>query len=171
MVLREERKGIDKKFYELCEKVVKEEGLDLYDMDYISGSHCLRLFIKAHKTETAQIEECIKVDRALTEHIDESDWMPEVLNLEVSSPGLFRQITSIEHFKLTCGKDILLVLKSGLSHYSDESSSLQKKHEKAKKVIGRLHGADEDGIDIEIFNKRFSLPYSEIKKANLETKL
>jgi ribosome maturation factor RimP len=171
MILRQERTGIDKKFFELCTKVVADEGLTVYDMDYLPGSQCLRLFIVQGETDTALIEDCIKIDRALSPYIDESDWMPEVLNLEVSSPGLFRQLTSIEHFKSVCGKEISLNLKSNIAEYTEDKEKIQKKQNKAKNVVCLLSDVKEDSLEIEIFGIKISLPFTEIKKANLETKI
>lgn len=170
MVLREERTGIEKKFFELCTKVVTDEGFDLYDMDYLPGSHCLRLYINQKGTDTALIEDCAKVDRALTPYIDESDWMPEILNLEVSSPGLFRQLTSVLHFQMVEGKDVNLHLKKGFGDYAPENIELAKKVKTSKKIIVALKKATEDKIEIEYEGTVLDIPFTEIKKANLETK-
>ena len=170
MVLREERKGIDKKFHELCTKVVEDEGLSLYDMDYLPGSNCLRIYINTKDTDTALIEDCARVDKALNPYIEESDWMPEILNLEVSSPGLFRQLTCVEHFKASCEKDINIQLKSALLEYTEEAEKLHKKQKSAKKVIGNLKEVNDEGIVLDIDGITIAFPFTEIKKANLETK-
>jgi ribosome maturation factor RimP len=169
MVLRQDRTGIDKKFFELCTKVVTDEGLYLYDMDYLPGSFCLRLFILQDGTDTALIEDCAKVDKALSPYIEESDWMPEILNLEVSSPGLFRQLTCVEHFKSVCGKHVNLNLKSNLSEYVAPGVEIQKKQNKAKNLIFELTEVKDKGLEVEIYNNKLFLAYEEIKKANLET--
>ncbi|MBT7608163.1 MAG: hypothetical protein HN576_00300 [Bacteriovoracaceae bacterium] len=171
MVLRQERTGIDKKFYELCSKVVSDEGLTIYDMDYLPGSHCLRLYITQGETDTAVIEDCAKIDKALSPFIDESEWMPEILNLEVSSPGLFRQLTTVEHFELVCGKDISLNLKQNIAEYIKGREKVNKKQNKAKNVICKLLAVKEESLEVVAFGLKISLLFTEIKKANLETKL
>ena len=62
MVLKEERQGLEKKFFELSVKVVAEQGLQIYDMDYFPGSGEWRIFIFNEGTDTAVIEDCVRVD-------------------------------------------------------------------------------------------------------------
>lgn len=167
MVLRSKRTGMEKKFYDLCHDVVTQAGFELYDMDYIQGSSTLRLFIQNPETGTADIEECAVVDRALGPYIDEADWMPETLTLEVSSPGLFRSLTDLNHFKSAAGEFVQLTLKKKLN--SDE---LPKKMKGSKKFIGVLKQVHDDGVDLEL-DKELTLTFmfEDIAKANLETQI
>lgn len=167
MVLRSKRTGIEKKFYDLCLDVVTKAGLELYDMDYIAGSSTLRLFIQNPETGTAVIEECALVDRSLSPYIDEAEWMPETLTLEVSSPGLFRPLTDLEHFKSATGESIQLTLKKKLN-----SEELPKKMNNSKKFLGVLKQVHDDGVDLEL-DKELTLTFmfEDIAKANLETQI
>ena len=92
------RTGLEAKFLDVCLPVVLAEELGLYDLEYIAGSKTLKLFVIDEKTKSAVLQDCIKVDRALSE-IMESDWVPDDIVLEVSSPGLFRKLRSIDHFE------------------------------------------------------------------------
>jgi ribosome maturation factor RimP len=167
MVLRSERTGIEKNFYDLCVEVVTEAGLELYDMDYIPGSSTLRLFIQNSTTGTAVIEECARVDRALSPYIDEADWMPETLTLEVSSPGLFRPLVDLEHFKSANGESIQLTLKKKLS-----SNELPKKIRGSKKLLGVLKEVHEDRVDLKLSDElTLTFMFEDIAKANLETQI
>lgn len=166
MVLREERSGMDKKFFELCSKIVTAEGLEIYDMDYLPGSHELRLYIVDPKTGTAVIEDCIKVDKAMTPFIEEEEWMPSELTLEVSSPGVYRSLTTLEHFKSVEGENVQLTLKKKLNE--KELEGLPKKLKGQKVFVGHLAASTAEGLEIEIEDCKLSFKYDEIKKANLE---
>lgn len=167
MVLRSKRTGIEKKFHDLCQNVVTEAGLELYDMDYIQGSSTLRLFIQNPDSGTADIEECAQIDRALGPFIDQADWMPETLTLEVSSPGLFRSLTDLKHFKSVVGESIQLTLKRKL--HSDE---LPKKINGSKKIYGVLKQVHDDGVDLELDEQiTLTFMFEDIAKANLETQI
>ena len=167
MVLRAKRSGIEKKFYDLCVDVVVGVGLELYDLDYIPGSSTLRVFIQNPQTGTADIEECAQVDRALGPFIEEAEWMPETLTLEVSSPGLFRTLTNEEHFRLVTGETVQLTLKKKLN--ADE---LPKKIQGTKKIVGVLKEVHEDRIDLELKNNiSLTFMFEDIAKANLETQI
>jgi ribosome maturation factor RimP len=157
---------MDKKFFELCSKVVTTEGLQIYDMDYLYGSHELRLYIVDPETGSAVIEDCIKVDKALTPFIDEEEWMPKELTLEVSSPGVYRNMTSVEHFEAVRGELVQLVLKQKLEEKVSEG--LSKKLKGQKKVIAQLVDVTDEGVEIELEDIKINFKYDEIKKANLE---
>lgn len=160
---------MDKKFFELCTQVVKASDLEIYDMDYLPGSHELRLFIMNPATKTAVIEDCIKIDRALTPFIDEEAWMPSELNLEVSSPGVYRNLTSLDHFKSAEGKIVQMTLVKRLE--GDQFSDLPKKLKNQKKLTVNLLLADDTGVEVSLVDKKYNFKYNEIKKANLEIEL
>lgn len=166
MVLREERKGIDKKFFDLCTQVVEEAGLKLYDLEYIYGSYTLRVYIMNPQTKTAVLDDCATVDRALSPHIDTLEWMPAELTLEVSSPGIFRSLTSVEHFTSSLNERVQLTVFGKLSEYAQ--GELPKALKNSKKFIANLIDANDEGITIEVEDNKVNLKYSDIKKANLE---
>ncbi len=169
MVIREERKGIELKFSELCSKIAEQEGLRLYDLDYINGSQTLRIFIIDPSTKTAVLDDCVKMDRAMTTSIEELEWMPSELILEVSSPGLFRNFTSVEHFSDAHGETISLTIKSKLDELT--FPGLPKKLKGQKKFMAQLVSSDEAGIEVKVEDYNLNLKYIDIKKANLETVL
>lgn len=163
MDIIKERTGIEKNFFELCYSVVSKLSLEIYEMNYLPGSFCLRLFIRDPETDTAVLEDCIRVDRALTEYIDSEDWMPESLTLEVSSPGVFRELTQLSHFKSIEGQQVILVLNKKLN-----DDSLPRKVQGEKKVKVLLRKAEDDLIEVSIGDVNINLFYTDIKKANLE---
>lgn len=169
MVLKEERTGIEKKFYELCSKLCIELGYEIYDLDYLKGSHTLRIYIIDPKTGTAVIEDCSKVDHAMTPLVEESDWMPNELILEVSSPGMFRQLNTVEHFKMSVEKDILISTKARL--IADRFPGIPKGLKGERKVVGKLVDVSDEGITCLSHDYELKLKYEDIKKANLEPAL
>lgn len=166
MDLVKDRTGIEAKFYELCNKVVPENGLKLYDMEYVSGSYTLRVYIMDEKTGSAVIEDCVKIDRALSPFIDEFDWIPEQLVLEVSSPGMFRDLKTLEHFQSAVNEIISVTITGKLDEEILKGAS--KKIANAKKFRGNLTQVDDSRILMDIDG--FSLPinFKQMKKANLD---
>ena len=162
MEINVERVGIEKKFYDLTKGIIESLGLELYDLQYVSGSSTLKLFIKDPETDTAVIEDCVRVDKALTDLIETEEWMPENLILEVSSPGIFRDLRSKEHFESARDQNIELHLSKKL-----DSEELPKKWKGQKKVQCVLTGVDNDSIDISLDNHSLKIFYADIKRANL----
>jgi ribosome maturation factor RimP len=109
----------------------------------------------------------VKVDRAFTPFIESETWMPENLTLEVSSPGLFRFLTSLEHFKGVEGQEITL----GLTKKIDETiyPDFPKVLRNNLKIKVKLLEAKDQSIVFDARGVQIEIPYTQIKKANLET--
>ncbi len=166
-VLKLERSGLEKKFYDLCFKIVTDNGYKLYDLEWHSGSGELRLFIMDPKTGSAVIDDCATIDRALSPFIEAETWMPDNLVLEVSSPGLFRSLTSVEHFQMIEGLEASLTLFKNISE--EQCPTLPKAFRNNMKPKVKIMKATETGVDVELKEVQFHIPYEQIKKANLET--
>ena len=137
-------------------------------MDYITGSSTLRVFIMDPSTKSAVIEDCVKVDRAMTPFFEE-EWIPEDIVLEVSSPGVYRALKTLEHFKISQGEIVLLQLEKLLD--KDDFEQLPKALHKAKKVRGKLIEVNENNIKIDIEGFELAFEYNQIKKATLDPDL
>lgn len=169
MVLKKEYVGVELKFYNLCKAVVEEQGLDLYDLDYERGTQVLRLFVMDLSTGSALIDDCVKVDRAMTEHVETEEWMPAELVLEVSSPGLYRQLNSVEHFEGVVGKDVNLAVRKNISE--DLFPGAPKGLKGNKKFIARLEAVKDSTLSFIFNDYKFDLNFEDIKKANLESEI
>jgi ribosome maturation factor RimP len=163
------RTGLENKFFLLCEPVVQETGYRLYDLEYVSTQKLVRLYIQNPHTGSAVIEDCIKVDHALSEPFEKEDWIPEEVTLEVSSPGVFRHLSTLEHFKLSIGEVIAVVITGQLSE--DQLTGAPKGIKGEKKLRGKLLSVSEEGFVLEVKNFELKLDYKQIKKANLDPDL
>ena len=97
----------------LAEPVVREEGCSLWDVEYVreAGSWYLRLFID--KEGGVGIDDCERVHRAIDPILDEADPIEGFYYLEVSSPGIERELTRDFHFERYIGARIILKLRVG----------------------------------------------------------
>lgn len=155
MEILSSRNSAEQRYWEICTKVVKENALELYDLEYISSNATLRVFIYDPKTKTAVIEDCVKIDRAMTPYLEE-DWVADNIILEVSSPGMFRPLRMHEHFDLAMNQMIMCVLAGKVEGI------------KGNKVRGQLVGFDKNGIKLKINDSEFTLSFENIKKVNLD---
>ncbi len=168
-VLKSPSEGLEKKFLLLCQEVVTRESLVLYDLEWIPKSAELKVYIMNPETKSALLEDCIRVDRALSPYIDELEWMPEELTLEVSSPGMYRQLNRIEHFQWAVGEDALLTLNREIepSQCPDLPNAMKKNMKPKVKILS----AKEDEVQVAIKDSIFFIPYTQIKKAQLEMEI
>lgn len=96
------------KVWELCEPIVKEQGLSLWDVRYVKegADWFLRIFID--KPEGVDINDCERVSRAVNTPLDELDPIENAYCLEVCSPGIERELVRDEHFAQFIGADIMV---------------------------------------------------------------
>lgn len=154
----------------IAEKAVHEAGLSLYDLEYVPNKKFLRLYIIDENTKSAVIEDCVKVDEMITPMLESNVNIPQGLTLEVSSPGLFRELKLRKHFEWS--KNLRVKV------YIDASSKLlNKKGKKRLEVIGLIKDVidDANGFAIEILPENESesifVTSNTIKKALTEPKI
>lgn len=94
----------------MAESAVEQAGLALYEFEYLPSKKFLRIFIINEETKTAVIEECVKVDHLVTPLLETLASIPEGITLEVSSPGLYRDLKNRKHYEWTIGARIKLYL-------------------------------------------------------------
>lgn len=154
----------------MCEPVVQETGYRLYDMEYVTSQKILRLYIQDPRTGSALIEDCIKVDHALSPAFETETWIPEDVVLEVSSPGVYRHLSTLEHFNMAIGEMIAVVIMGQLS---DEQVKDAPKGIKQgdKKFRGKLEAATKEDFTIIVNNYPLKLTYKQTKKVNLDPDL
>ena len=91
---------------ELARPIVSENGLELWDVEYVSegGQWYLRIYID--KEDGVSIDDCEKVSRALDPILDEKDPIPTSYIFEVSSAGLERTLKQPAHFQRFLGENV-----------------------------------------------------------------
>ena len=168
MDFNKKRTGIEQKFFELTSTIVSDNGYVLYDMEYVAGSSTLRVFIMDPETQSAIIEDCVKVDRAFTPYCEDEayNWIPDDFMLEVSSPGMYRSLKTMAHFESALSKTISINLIGKLNE--EQAANLSTKLKKANKFRGELKAVNEKEIQINIDSVDVHVGFEQIKRANLD---
>jgi len=166
MDIQKERAGLEKKFFHLCEPVVQEAGYRLYDLEYLTGQKILRLYIEDPRTKTAVIEDCIKVDHALSPIFEVETWIPETIVLEVSSPGIFRELTTLEHFRTYINEIVQVIIMGKLT--DEQTAGAPKGIKGEKKFRGVLTSVTEEGVELDLQGFKLNLTFPQIKKVALD---
>lgn len=100
------------------------------------------------------VEDCTTVSRAVSALMDEKDPIKDQYSLEISSPGLDRPLTKIEHFKRFAG-------------YEARVETSVEVNER-KRFKGKLLNVDnQDQIHIEMNGTDYAIPFADISKAKL----
>ncbi|MBR4768629.1 MAG: ribosome maturation factor RimP [Lachnospiraceae bacterium] len=90
----------------LAMPILEAHQCSFVDVEYVKegSEYYLRLYID--KEGGVMITDCEAVSRALSEALDKEDFIPEAYILEVSSPGLGRQIKKPRDFERNLGKEV-----------------------------------------------------------------
>ena len=93
------RETYEKKAEELLLPMMEENGFELVDVEYVKegGSWYLRAYID--KPGGIAINDCELISRALSDKLDEEDFIEDSYILEVSSPGLGRPLKKEKDFQ------------------------------------------------------------------------
>ena len=111
----------------------------------------------------------MKVDNALSPAFETETWIPEDVVLEVSSPGVYRHMSTLEHFKMSIGEIIAVVIMGQLSE--DQTKNAPKGIKGEKKFRGKLLEVGEEDFTVEVRNFPLKLTYKQTKKVNLDPDL
>ena len=82
---------------DLAWQVAEELGYDVWDVEYVKEGARRILRITIDNEEGITIEDCEKMHRAIDPVLDEADPIEEAYNLEVSSPGIERDLKNQMH--------------------------------------------------------------------------
>lgn len=91
---------------ELCESISKEQNVYVWNISYQKEGADWTLKVLVDTEEGIDINQCEAFSRALSEKMDEVDPISEAYILEVSSPGIERELTESWHFEKLQGQEI-----------------------------------------------------------------
>ena len=116
---------------------VSELGYEIWDVEFVKegANYYLRIYIDC--AEGINIEDCERVHRAIDPVLDEADPIDRAYYLEVSSPGLGRQIKNAEQAEKVMGERVELKL------FAPDAA-------KRKTLVGTLEGYGESTVTLKI---------------------
>lgn len=102
--------SIEEKVESLIKEPINNLGYELYDVNYVKEGkdYFLRIFIDNAKG--IDLNDCEKVNDAISDLLDEANYIKEQYFLEVSSPGIERIIRKDEHLEQNIGEAIFIKL-------------------------------------------------------------
>lgn len=119
---------------ELVMPIIEENAFELVDVEYVKEGANWYLRVYADKEGGINIDDCVLISRALEARLDEEDFLKDPYILEVSSPGLGRQLKKDKDLKRNLGKDV--------------ECKLYKAQDKVKEIYGVLKDYTQDTVTI-----------------------
>ena len=141
---------------EMIAPVVNGLGYDIWDVDYVKEGADWHLRVTIDSPNGIDINDCEKVHRAIDPVLDEFDPIEDAYYLDVSSPGLEREIRTPEHYNACAGERIEVKLFTA--------------YEGMKGFVGKLIGyaPESDSVTVEIGGGReITVTRKQISKCNM----
>ena len=138
---------------ELLEPTIVQLGYELSDLELrLGGKHrVLRVFID--HPDGIGLDDCEQVSVAVSAILDVEDPLPGQYDLEISSPGLDRKLTKVEHFQRYAGETVKVQMRFPV--------------EGRRRFRGTLVASDEENIVVEVDGVSHTLPVATIDTARL----
>ncbi len=140
-----------------------ENGLELYHAEFVKEGRdwFLRVYIDTVETEGpdgqeiyVSTDDCEKVSRFLSEELDRLDPIEQNYYLEVSSPGMDRQLLTERHYEKYAGRSVEVKLYQGVDG--------------KKTFAGILQGLSEGSVVIKTEDgQEMMFPLEQVAKTNL----
>lgn len=138
---------------EILIPIVQECGVEIYDVEYVKEGSDWYLRAYIDKEGGVDINDCEKVNRALSAKMDEYDFIDDAYILEVSSPGLGRILKKEKHFMKSMGEEVEVKLYKAI--------------EKEKQFVGILKSYQDGNIVIETDKKEMEFQKADIASVRL----
>ena len=140
---------------DMLEPVINDMGYDVVRMITIGNvNSTLQIMIERKDRKNIIVDDCADVSRAVSAILDEKDPISGRYNLEVSSPGLDRPLTTLENFVRFAGFEAKIETDVEI--------------EKRKRFKGRIVSVDEDeNIIFSMDDQEYKIPFEAVTKAKL----
>jgi ribosome maturation factor RimP len=138
---------------EVVQPVLRDRGLTLVDLEWrgYRPRGVLRVFVD--KPGGVGIEDCRGASREMGDVLDAAGLIEEAYDLEVSSPGLDRQLRKDRELRWAVGKRVRCWLAGGEEHQ------------------GRLVDVDETRLTLDDDGRRVELARDRVTKARLDAEV
>lgn len=153
-----ENHPVDEKIRQIAKVAATENGLEFVHAEIVGTKRNLTVRVFIDKPEGVTIEDCSVVSKAMETVLDADDFIPSAYLLEVSSPGLERELYSLADFGKFVGQRAKVKTHAAINGQ--------------KVFIGNINAIEDNEI---VFDDKTSgivrFPYSEVAKANLRVDL
>ena len=136
------------------EPVINELGYDVWDIEYVKEGADWFLRFTIDSENGIDINDCEKVHRTIDPLLDEIDPIEGAYHLEVSSPGLERDVKYDWHYESCIGEKLALRLFAPIEAIPG-----------TKSLVGILKSYEDKKITLEIDGTDIIIPHEAVSKA------
>jgi ribosome maturation factor RimP len=142
------------KIIDLATPIAETLGLDVVDATFHTNKRppVLRIDVRNRNTNTS-LNDCEQMSRSLETMLDAQEIIPGAYVLEISSPGISRQLHSDREFLTFKGFDVLVKTLTPFQEHTEWH--------------GKLQGRDEDAVYLNQKGRAIAIPRSLVEIVRL----
>jgi len=144
---------IEEKLHKSLNEMLKSKDMRALNIDINKRSFGYNIQIIIDSSNGISLDDCSLVSKITNDVIKVDKIIEGEFNLEVSSPGINRELFSIEDFLAFKGSKVKIKLK--------------KVRNDSKNIIGIIDNIIGNNVSINVDNKTTIIDFNDIKKANL----
>jgi ribosome maturation factor RimP len=137
----------------LLEPAIERLGFELTDLEVRIGGKGGLVRITIDKPDGIDLDDCESVSHAMSALLDVEDPVQGEYSLEVSSPGLDRKLTKLEHFQRFEGETLKVTMRFPIAG--------------RRRFRGKLLSSNDENIVVEVDGESHSLPLATLDTARL----
>ena len=145
---------IKESLFQTLNEVVEKQGIRVINISISGASNSPNIQIIIDSNDGINLENCSFVSKITSDLIKINNYFTDDYNLEVSSPGVNRQLFSIDDFNLYLGSLVKIKLKKQLKNQ--------------KNFLGKIKSLKNDIIIISTDKEDIEIDFKNIKKANIK---
>lgn len=146
--------NIEQKIESIIEPTITDLGLEIVKLTFLNDeSNTLQILLDRINRTPIDVDDCAKASRAVSAILDVEDPITKEYVLEVSSPGIDRPLTKLEHFDRFVGFDVKVEITEMIDN--------------RKRFRGILKGTEGSDIIVTIDNEDYKVPFDMLLKAKL----
>lgn len=142
---------------ETIEPLATSHGLELVAVEVAGGKDAPIVRVFLDREGGLDLDAVAEAGRWVSELFDEHDWIPGAYTLEVSSPGIERPLTKLEHFERFAGSDAVVQTTDAIGG--------------RRKFTGRILRVEGDDVVLDIDGTEHHIPHRLIGKARLRVEI
>ncbi|MGX7111324.1 ribosome maturation factor RimP [Gemella cuniculi] len=144
----------------IATKQTKDSDYSLYDVEYVKEGSEYFLRIYFDKVGGLSLDDCVFLSEKLAEELDKEDFINEKYYLEISSPGIERDLRNLEEVVASIGKHVYI--------------KTYEKIDNQKEFYGDILKVEDNDVTIEYRDKakikKSTINYEKIAKIRLAVK-
>ncbi|MDO4606169.1 MAG: ribosome maturation factor RimP [Bowdeniella nasicola] len=139
----------EQQIHTLITPVAEEAGLIVEEVT-IAGNNVVKIILDLPDGPGGiDSDHLAEISRTISQLMDKHDPLDSAYTLEVSTPGLSRQLREPRHFRRAGGHDVKVKLREGAD------------------VIGTVIDADDAAVRLQVGNEERTITYDQIRRAKV----